>query len=701
MDEKEKSPLWGGRFAATPAEVFGRLNASIPFDIRLAPYDIQGSIAHARMLGKQGIVSEKESAELVQGLETVLEEVGSGEFSWTLADEDVHTAVERRLRELVGDVAMKLHTGRSRNDQVALDLHLFVRDAAGEIGRRLLEAMRALVEVAEENRDLILPGYTHLQRAQPILLSHHLLAHFEVFRRDLRRLEAAREAANVSPLGAAALGGTPHPIDTAATAEELGMQPFSNSLDAVSERDFALDLLYACAVLGVHLSRMGEEWVLWTSQEFWVRNARRFLLFGILDHAAEKNPDAYELMRGKSGRLTGDLNTLLITLKGFAARLLERPPGRQRTYLRRGGRRVRDARRATGDASYGVFSWRTDGGGRRGIRAGDGIGDFLAARGVPFREAHRAVGTLVKRCEELGVGLEEVPRQELSAAHPALAEMPEGLLTPRGSVTNKKSAGSTSPGSVENQIRRAREFLAGVSNSRVGYSSLRTQTPRKGVPSEDSPDVGHSRRRRREIQAGSPGERDRGDQSSGAGPGGGRRRPDRRRSPERVRAGQRVPGPPGVPERPVHDGQPRCQHVGYRYFEELFDTRSNSTTIASSKGEAKVVAMDSTKPDLDEGEVDGNTTALDRLRVRGLGKGSQIFLIHHHLLAVPGTGRDSNILRDAGDVLALLREVEVDLVLSGHRHVPYVWSISGVRIVHSGTASSERIRGTIGPSFNL
>ena len=439
------------------------MNASIPFDIRLAPYDIQGSIAHARMLGKQSILSEKESAELVQGLETVLEEVGSGEFSWTLADEDVHTAVERRLRELVGDVAMKLHTGRSRNDQVALDLHLFVRDAAGEIGRRLLEAMRALVEVAEENRDLILPGYTHLQRAQPILLSHHLLAHFVAFRRDLRRLEAAREAANVSPLGAAALGGTPHPIDPAATAEELGMQPFSNSLDAVSERDFALDLLYACAVLGVHLSRMGEEWVLWTSQEFGFATLDDSYSSGSSIMPQKKNPDAYELMRSKSGRLIGDLNTLLITLKGL-------PPGYSKD-LQEDKEPIFDAVDAV-SAMLAVLPEMLRTAcfhGERMEEAGGGfalateLADFLAARGVPFREAHRAVGTLVKRCEELGVGLEEVPRQELSAAHPALAEMPEGLLTPRGSVTNKKSAGSTSPGSVENQIRRAREFLAGVS----------------------------------------------------------------------------------------------------------------------------------------------------------------------------------------------------------------------------------------------
>ena len=258
MSERENGPLWGGRFGASPAEAFERLNASIPFDIRLAPYDIRGSIAHARMLGACGIVSDRESDELVRGLETVLREVEAGEFVWKITDEDVHTAVERRLREGVGEVALKLHTGRSRNDQVSLDVRLFVRDAAGEIRDAVLAAMLALVEVAEREKDLILPGYTHLQRAQPILLSHHLLAHFEALGRDVGRLEAAREAANVSPLGAAALAGTPHPVDPELTARELGMEPFSNSLDAVSGRDFALDLLYACAVLGLHLSRLGE-----------------------------------------------------------------------------------------------------------------------------------------------------------------------------------------------------------------------------------------------------------------------------------------------------------------------------------------------------------------------------------------------------------------------------------------------------------
>ncbi len=462
MSERDKSPLWGGRFSVSPAGAFERLNASIPFDIRLTPYDIWGSIAHARILGRQGMISGEESEQLVQGLEAVLAEVEAREFSWTLGDEDVHTAVERRLREIVGDVALKLHTGRSRNDQVALDLRLFARDAAEQLREGVLETMRALVEVAGANRELILPGYTHLQRAQPVLLAHHLLAHFEALRRDLKRLEAAREAASVSPLGAAALGGTPHPVDPAFTASEFGMELFANSLDAVSDRDFALDLLYACAVMGVHLSRFGEEWVLWTSQEFGFATLDDAYSSGSSIMPQKKNPDAYELMRGKAGRLIGDLNALLVALKGL-------PLGYSKD--------LQEDKEPLFDAVDSMLAMlaalpemlRTARfGEEQMLRAAGGfalateLADFLAMRGVPFREAHRAVGRLVCRCEELKVSLEEVPREELSAAHPELADLPRELLTPEGSVANKRSPGSTSPGSVEGQLKAAREYLANL-----------------------------------------------------------------------------------------------------------------------------------------------------------------------------------------------------------------------------------------------
>ena len=459
MSEESHAPLWGGRFGSSPAGAFERINASIPFDVRLAPHDIRGSIAHAKMLGRQGIVSAEESAELVRGLEAVLREVETGRFSWTISDEDVHTAVERRLREVAGDVALKLHTGRSRNDQVALDLHLFVRDAAESLRSGVLDAMRALVEVAEGNRETVLPGYTHLQRAQPVLLSHHLLAHFWALERDARRLEAAREAANVSPLGAAALAGTPHPIDPARTAEELEMRPMVNSLDAVSERDFALDLLYACAVLGVHLSRLGEEWVLWTSAEFGFATLDDAYSSGSSIMPQKKNPDAYELMRGKAGRLIGDLNSLLVTLKGLPLGYNkdvqeDKEPvfdavDNVRIMLAILPEMLRTAR-FDGDrtaAAAGGFALATE------------LADYLAARGVPFREAHHAVGRLVRRCEELGISLEKVLREELEAAHPELTGFPRDLLTPEGSVANKKSAGSTSPPSVEEQLRLARGVL--------------------------------------------------------------------------------------------------------------------------------------------------------------------------------------------------------------------------------------------------
>jgi argininosuccinate lyase len=378
---------------------------------------------------------------LVRGLGVVLEEVAAGEFAWDLSDEDVHTAVERRLRELVGDVALKLHTGRSRNDQVALDTHLFVRTAAYELRGAVIATMRALLEVAERERDLVLPGYTHLQRAQPLLLSHHLLAHFEALKRDVTRLDAARRAANVSPLGAAALTGTPHPIDPELTADELGMEPFSNSLDAVSDRDFALDLLYACTVLGMHLSRLGEEWVLWTSAEFAFATLDDAYSSGSSIMPQKKNPDAFELMRGKAGRLIGDLNALLITLKslplGYSKDLQE---DKEPLFH---GERMQEA--------AGGFALATE------------LADFLASDGVPFREAHHAVGRLVKRCEDLGLSLEDLPQEELAAVHPALAGLPEGLLSPHGSVRNKRSAGSTSPGSVDVQLRDALAFLDATS----------------------------------------------------------------------------------------------------------------------------------------------------------------------------------------------------------------------------------------------
>ncbi len=411
------------------------------------------------MLGETGIVTEGESEELVRGLRAVLEEVESGRFSWALADEDVHTAVERRLREIIGDVALKLHTGRSRNDQVALDLHLFVRDATGNIRDALLEVMRALVEVAERHRDLILPGYTHLQRAQPILLAHHLLAHFRAFERDLQRLDLAREAANVSPLGAAALAGTPHPVDTALTAEALHMRPLVNSLDAVSERDFALDLLYACAVIGVHLSRLGEEWVLWTSSEFGFARLDDAYSSGSSIMPQKKNPDAYELMRGKAGRLIGNLNALLVTLKslplGYSKDLQEdKEPLFDSVDSVLGLLAVLPEMLRT--ASFdGTRMHETAG----GFALATELADYLAARGLPFREAHRAVGRLVRLCEEAGISLEDVPDEELAAVHPVLADLPRDLLTPEGSVANKKSPGSTSHDSIEEQIRRARELL--------------------------------------------------------------------------------------------------------------------------------------------------------------------------------------------------------------------------------------------------
>jgi argininosuccinate lyase len=447
------STLWQGRFEGGPADELLAFTVSLPVDRRLAVDDLAGSRAHVRGLARAGILTDDEAAVVLAALDRVGDELVSGRFTFEPTDEDIHTAIERRVTALAGAAGAKLHTGRSRNDQVALDLHLFVRDAAENIRDALLEAMRALVELAERHRVLILPGYTHLQRAQPILLSHHLLAHFWAFERDLERLDAAREAANVSPLGAAALAGTPHPVDPALTAEALGMRPL------VSERDFALDLLYACAVLGVHLSRLGEEWVLWTSSEFGFATLDDAYSSGSSIMPQKKNPDAYELMRGKAGRLVGNLNALFVTLKGlplgYSKDLQEdKEPLFDSVDSVLGVLAVLPEMLRT--ASFDCYRMQEAAG---GFALATELADYLAARGVPFREAHRAVGQLVRRCEEEGISLEDVSDEELTAAHPALADLPRDLLTPEGSVANKKSSGSTSRESVEGQIQRAREML--------------------------------------------------------------------------------------------------------------------------------------------------------------------------------------------------------------------------------------------------
>jgi argininosuccinate lyase len=448
---------WGGRFAQAPDRRLEAFNASVAFDVRLVREDIRGSIAHARMLGKQGIIAVEDAAALERGLWQVDSEVESGDFTLTVADEDVHTGVERRLREIVGAVAGKLHTGRSRNDQVATDLRLWTKGAVLALMSGVLDLADALTETADANAGIAMPGYTHLQRAQPVLLAHHLLAYVAMLHRDLDRLEDAYRRTDVLPLGAGALAGVTYPIDREATRSDLGFSAiFANSLDAVSDRDFVLDVLYACSMIAMHLSRLAEEIILWASAEFRFLELADAFSTGSSIMPQKKNPDVAELARGKTGRVVGHLVGLLTVAKGLPltynkdlqedkeglfdavdttlAVLDVFPPMLRSTRFNR----ERLAAAAVAD-----FSLATD------------AADLLARRGVPFREAHEVVGKLVGRCVAEGRTFADLTAEEWAAIHPVFAaERPS--LTAEASVAARDVPGGTAP----SRVREARVAAA-------------------------------------------------------------------------------------------------------------------------------------------------------------------------------------------------------------------------------------------------
>ena len=415
---------WGGRFTVPPDKRVEALNASVEFDVRMIREDIRGSIAHVRMLGRQGIVPPGDAAEIERGLWQILDEVDAGEFALTLADEDVHTGVERRLREIIGPVTGKLHTGRSRNDQVANDFRFWTRRALVEIGEGLIAFADALIEVAESHPDTVMPGYTHLQRAQPVLLAHHLLAYVEMTLRDLDRTRDAYRRADVLVLGSGALAGTSFPLDRPSVAADLGFARISaNSLDGVADRDFALDALYTCSTIAVHLSRLSEELILWSSGEFRFIELSDAFSTGSSIMPQKKNADIAELGRGKSGRVFGHLLGLLTTLKGLPlaynkdmqedkeglfdavdtilALLDVYPPMIRTTTFNRP---------RLAEAAIGDFTLATD------------AADLLAKNGVPFREAHGVVGRLVGQCIADGKSFADLTDAEWAAVHPVFAE---------------------------------------------------------------------------------------------------------------------------------------------------------------------------------------------------------------------------------------------------------------------------------------
>ena len=451
--------MWGGRFTSGPDAVMEAINASIDVDQRMAKQDIDGSRAHARMLAQQGIISEADAAAIDDGLATVSEEIAQGLLTFRRELEDIHMNVEARLKEIVGEPAGRLHTGRSRNDQVATDFRLWVRDSIDRVDAGLAALIGGLLDRAEQEADTILPGFTHLQPAQPVTLGHHLLAFVEMFSRDRGRFADARKRLNESPLGAAALAGTPYPLDRDMTAQALGFDgPTRNSLDSVSARDFALEYLAAASILATHLSRMAEEMVVWSSAAFGFISFSDAWSTGSSIMPQKRNPDAAELLRAKVGRIFGAFTSLLLTMKGLPlAYSKDMQEDKEVTFL------AADAIELSLAAAVGlVADFQPD---RDAMRAAclkghltaTDLADWLVrALGLPFREAHHVTGPLVALADEKGARLDELTLEDLQSVHASITADVFDVLSVEASVASRQSFGGTAPDRVREAIAAAR-----------------------------------------------------------------------------------------------------------------------------------------------------------------------------------------------------------------------------------------------------
>jgi argininosuccinate lyase len=449
-------PLWHGRFGEGPADELLAFTVSLPFDRRLAADDLVGSRAHVRMLTHAHLLSRDEQAVILAALDRVEKELAAGTFAFAPTDEDIHTAVERRVTEIAGPAGAKLHTGRSRNDQVALDLRLYLRREGLAIGQRIDELQRVLLARAEESNEIALPGYTHLQRAQPVLLAHHLLAHFWTLARDVDRWRDCVMRSDVSPLGAGALAGSSLPLDPAMVAAELGFgRVFENSLDAVSDRDFVAEALFCAALTQVHLSRIGEEIVLWSTEEFgFVRLADAYAT-GSSMLPQKKNPDIAELARGKAGRLIGNLAGFLATLKGLPLAYNrdlqeDKEPLFDAIDVCRLSLAALTGLLATVEFVDTAMTAAAD----SPINAATDLAEHLVEEGTPFREAHAIVGSLVRQAVERGV-----PLDELVSNDPRLGPESLGLLEPGSAVRRRTTPGGGGPEPVAVQLGLAKERL--------------------------------------------------------------------------------------------------------------------------------------------------------------------------------------------------------------------------------------------------
>ncbi len=457
MTEKN---TWSQRFESALHPAIALFNASIGFDIELIEYDLTGSVAHAKMLAHTGIISPEEGETLVAGLEQIRQEYRDGNFNPGIDAEDVHFAVERRLTEIAGDVGKKLHTARSRNDQVGTDTRLYLRNQIEQIRTQLREFQGVLLNLAEANVETLIPGYTHLQRAQPLSLAHHLLAYFEMLQRDWERLGEIHKRVNISPLGCGALAGTTFPIDRHYVARELHFDGiYGNSLDGVSDRDFAIEFLCAASLIMVHLSRLSEEIIFWASQEFGFVTLKDNCSTGSSIMPQKKNPDVPELVRGKTGRVFGHLQAMLVLMKGlplaYNKDLQEDKEAlfdsvktvkgclEAMTILLREGLEFRSERLLQAVAED--FSNATD------------VADYLAARGVPFREAYNLVGKVVRTCLKSGKLLKDLSLEEWKELHPAFEEDVYDAIAPTQVVAARNSYGGTGFEQVRHALKNARD----------------------------------------------------------------------------------------------------------------------------------------------------------------------------------------------------------------------------------------------------
>ncbi len=466
MSDKPANAMWGGRFAMSPAEIMQEINASIGFDKRLAPQDIRGSKAHAQMLAEAGILTKADAREIAKGLDQILAEIEAGTFKFSNALEDVHMNVESRLKDLIGSAAGRLHTARSRNDQVATDFRLYVRDCIDGIDAALEAVQRALAEKAEAHAATVMPGFTHLQPAQPVTFGHHLLAYVEMIGRDRGRFADARKRLNESPLGSAALAGTSFPIDRQKTAEALGFdKPMANSLDGVSDRDFVLETLAAATIAAVHFSRLAEEIVIWMTPQFgFVKLSDRFTT-GSSIMPQKRNPDAAELARAKVGRIAGAFQSLVIVMKGLPlAYSKDMQEDKEATFDALSSLRLVMAAMAgmIADLEPNPEAMRAAAG--RGYATATDLADWLVKElKMPFRDAHHVTGAIVKAAEAKGVDLDALALSDMQAVEPRITKAVFSVLSVENSVKSRTSYGGTAP---QNVAKMARQWLRRLEKAR-------------------------------------------------------------------------------------------------------------------------------------------------------------------------------------------------------------------------------------------